>query len=355
MFKKNWSILVIAGLLLGLVILNNLSMVVLRNENITKSDVLESTINLEVQSTAVTEDIEEERRIQIPSGSEAYDALPINNALLYVTADNLLQDRYSYSYKLFEHYLKNNELALIEDTLPFRLKLLAGDTNFIIYTKHYPDGTTILMSYHRPSEMHNEIKVWDGASPIISYYGGQLILSTSENFEVYSAQGSAIETHYELPEGSVLGATGIQNNTLLLYYEVDDLRYLDTYNIVNNRSAHMLVNLKIKEFKSSSNEFITVMDGSDETVIDVYSLPNLNHKRIRTGTLANDVTLYQNRQLALKNSADRIITLVDLRNNSVLSRQAYPPILDLWSFNQEQRLLFYKPSVTSFEEVFFTP
>lgn len=356
MIRNNWSILIIAALLIGLVILTNVSQVIVRERSLTKSELLSETKRLDLSSVAPSTTFEEDKALSIPSGEHAYHYLPLNNALLYTTTTNLLQDRYSYTYHLYEYYLKSDMITAIESSVPFRMNLLNGDSNFVIYTMEHPDNSAKLMSYHRASNTHTLIREWDEISNMhrINYYGGQLILYDEHSFEVYSGQGQRIDVNYTLDEGSLLGAAGIQNNTIIMFYEKDDLRYLDTFNLVNNNTTHMLVNLRVSDFKASANEVIAVLETPDQTILDIYTLPSMSHRRLEVTTIASDITLYQNRQVALRDTRDRRVTVVDLRTLEILNRQSYPDNLDHWAFQQSQQLLFYRPSVSTYEIVTFS-
>lgn len=283
MFKRNWSIWLLLALTLGLILTQYFSGRIARDERISIEDARAPDVVLGVTKEQDKAYVWEEV-VGLSIDENLYHALDFNGTAYYVTAVNQLREQYTYTYRLYRYGTDITLVSELPDAKPHRLSIVAADQAAILMTKEYSDGKTALVSFvFQTGELHT-ISQWDGmpSRAQISYYQNTVSLVVGNTWGIFNLQGNPRTVEKRLPGGAYVKALASGQSHALIYYEVDELRYMMQYQFSTKKVTTWLVNDQVKRIAMQAGWAITQSDKG----LQLYTWPKLSVQRLQLeGTL----------------------------------------------------------------------
>ncbi|NMB04264.1 MAG: hypothetical protein GX978_06895 [Tissierellia bacterium] len=297
MFKRNWSIWLLLILTLGVILTRYFSDHFARDQRISIEDFRIEEVALDADGPQDTAYVWDEE-IRLASDESLYDVSAFDGMAYYVTAVNQLREQYAYTYRFYRYGTEPELITELPDAKPHRLNIAAIDSSAIIFAKEYSDGKTELAGYHFASGQFSAISQWDGppSRAKISYFQNTVGLVIDNTWGIYNLQGQIRPVRKNLPAGSIVRSLSAGPGSALIYYEVDELRYLMLYQFGSQQSTTWLVNDRVNRIYLQTGWAITQSDNG----LQLYTWPNLSIQRLTVTGNLNSLQVISDRLIDIR-------------------------------------------------------
>lgn len=297
MFKRNWSLWLGLILALGLILGFKINQTMVKTERISIEDSRLADFSLS-EPLAEGGDIMWPTEIKLAADETLYDVRSFDGEAFFVVAIDQLREQYAYNYKLYRFGTQVDFLSEFPDAKPHHLNIEAIDANAIIFTKEYSDGKTKLLSYNFSTKQLTEVFHWTGppSKAAISYHNATIGLIVDGSWHVFNLLGQARPVDYDFPAGAVVKALGPGANELLIYYEVNQLRYLCLYRFLNRNASTFLVNDQIHRIYRQTGWALTQSDNR----LQLYTWPDLHVQRINLNQVVERIEILNHELIDFK-------------------------------------------------------
>ena len=347
MIKRNWSIWLLLILVLGGILVQFFQDRVSRDERISIEDVRRNQILI---NSAISQDTTYgwDEAIPLLTDESLSDVSAYNGTAYYVTAVNQLREQYAYTYRLYRYGTETEKITELPDAKPHRLTIVAVDGTVVLLAKEYSDGKTSLVSYHVPSGQYTVVSQWDGppSRAQISYFQNTIGLVIDNTWGIYNLQGQPRPVQKRLPAGAVVRSLGVGPTESLIYYEVNELRYLMLYHFSSQQMTSWLVNDRVLQIQMQSGWAIT----QGENTVQMYSWPNLSVQRLDFSAPVRSIRIISDRFIDIRFMGARHRPFIfDMLQRELLFNQAVDPIGD----ERETIYYYYVPAVSRINRLRF--
>lgn len=280
--KKNWSLIVVAIVILALPFWGKLSVIFARDQFLRLEDIRVTSIDPK-GITPSAEEIDEIPFVIEPSWT-LMETLQQEGKLFMLFGDHVFQDFFAYKYTVVQAQIIGEEVFSVSDERPFQMILYGMDDEFFLYGKHYGNREYELHLFHSPSGEDFIVKEFGHLyeQPQVSYIDGMISYLIGQQWEVLDVRGRPVEVDIKWDEKTTVKYVIATADSIFFYVEEDPLRFLLTYDRGNKSTRHVQVGERITKITPMNNALL-IERGGTQTNYAVGYQGQRKLERIREG------------------------------------------------------------------------